>query len=681
MKKIIPLSLIAITSLYAGEIELAPISIESTILTEVSQNAQTSADIAQALSDSVPSIDISRRSGIANDIYIRGQNRDNISVEVDGTKVCGACPNRMDPPISHILANQIDTIEVIEGPYDVETFGTMSGGIKVKTKAPTQKTHGEVNFGYGSWNYLKVGATASGGNDVLRVLVSGSSESSDQYRDGNGNTMAEQVKVNAAINPADAGLQGAKYQPAYEDMSAYQKRSLMTKAFITVTDNQELRLSYTANRSDDVLYPNSKMDAIYDDSNIYSVEYDINNISDEYKKINLQYYYSNVDHPMGTDYRMSSKDTNVSKPIKTHQLQTTMEGLKLKNNFEVDGHKILVGLDASERTWDGIYSKNGKALPNNAFKTSKSIDNSSTKNMAIFAKLDKSFGAFDFSLGTRYDSTEISSDDASMRDNDYTGFNVNLFTTYNLNRDNKIFFGVGKASRVPDGRELYFKQNAPLPAPTGRIKTTGTDTLEQSTNTEIDLGYETDNDAFKFKIKGFYSMLSDYIYYQKNLKNHNFVNLDATVYGLEISGSVYATDDITLDLGASYKKGTKDDVIAGQDEDLANMTPLRGNIALNYEYANDSLASFEVVASDKWSDIDSVNGEQALDAWTILNLKVKHAVNKNFDFTLGVNNILDETYAASNTYADLILVTSGAGDIMLMNEPGRYVYTNIDFKF
>jgi iron complex outermembrane receptor protein len=584
----------------------------------------------------------------------------------------------MDPPVSHILANQIDTIEVIEGPYDIETFGTMSGGVKIKTKKPTQKTHGELNFGVGSWNYLKVGATASGGNDVIRVLISGSSESSDQYKDGDGNTMAQQIKVNSAKNPTDLGLKSAMYQPANEDMKAYTKRSVMAKAFVTVTDDQELRLSYTANRSDDVLYPNSKMDAIYDDSNIYSVEYDINNITDIYKKVNLQYYYSDVDHPMGTDYRMSSAG---AKPIKTHQLQTTMEGLKLKNDLLIAKHKILIGLDASNRTWDGTYYSNFAPLPNNATKTTKSIDNALTKNVAIFAKLEKSMGALDVSIGARYDSTEISSDDISMKDQDYSALNANIFATYNLNSEHKIFLGYGQASRVPDARELYFKQNSPLPAPKGRIKVTGTDTLEQSKNSEIDFGYETDNENFKLKIKGFYSMLSDYIYYQKNLKNNNFVNLDATVYGAELSASYYATDDITIDMGASYKRGTKDDVAVGQDEDLANMSPLRGNIAINYEYANNSLITMDLQASDKWDDIDSVNGEQVLDSWSVLNLKVKHAINKNFDFTIGVNNLFDETYAKSNTYADLILVTSGAGDVMLLNEPGRYIYTNVDFRF
>lgn len=670
MNKIIPLSLIAIASLYANEVELEPISVESTVITEVSQNAQISADLAQALSTSVPSIDMNRRSGIANDIYIRGQKRDNISVDVDGTKVQGACVNRMDPPISHIITSQIDEVEVIEGPYDVENMGTLSGGVKITTKKPTKDLHGSVDFGYGSWNYTKIGATVSGGNDTVRVLVSGSSESSDQYKDGNGDTIAQQIDKYAAINPTVAGT---KFKSSYADMPAYKKKSIMAKAFVTITDNQELRLSVTKNKSDDVLYGNSKMDALYDYSNIYAVEYNIKNISELYKNINLKYYYSDVDHPMATTYRMSS---NMSAMDNTNHLKTTMQGLKLKNDFDINSFKLLVGLDGSKRTWDGNYYNTTTGLPL-AAGNSKSIDDALTKNAAVFAKLDKNYGAFAFSLGARYDSTEITH--ATEQSNDYTSFGANLMTTYNLNKENKVFLGFGQASRVPDARELYFRSS--------NGSWTGTPNLNQTTNREVDLGYETDNNAFKLKIKGFYSMLSDYIYYQKQangttITTNNFKNIDATVYGAELSASAYVTDDITVDMGASYKKGEKDEALAGQtDTDLADMAPLRGNVAVNYEYMNGSIATAEIQASDEWDTIDSDNGEQELGAWAILNLKVKHAVSKSFDFTLGVNNLFDEAYAMNNTYADLTLITGGTTDIMLMNEPGRYVYTNLTFKF
>jgi iron complex outermembrane receptor protein len=675
MKRIIPLSLIALASMQAAEVKLESINVESTLVTEVSQKAQTSADLAQALSTTVPSIDMSRRSGIANDVFIRGQKRDNISVEVDGTKVCGACVNRMDPPISHVLASQIDEVEVIEGPYDVETFGTMSGGIKIKTKKPSKDVHGEMTAGMGSWDYKKIGFTVSGGNDTVRALVSATTETSGQYEDGDGNTIAEQVDNYAGNIPT---LQGVKYQDKYRDMKAYTKNSVMAKVFVSVTDDQELRLSMTKNRSDDVLYGNSKMDAIYDDSNIYSVEYNVDRLTDTYSNLNLQYYYTDVDHPMATTYRKVA--TNPTKSVTNH-LTTSMEGLKLKNTFQVAEHELLVGLDGSQRTWDGNYYKTFSGTPLGG--SSKSIDDSKTDNIAAFVKVSATHGDFDVSLGARYDSTEITH--ATLQSNDYTALSANMFVSYNLNQENRIFFGAGQASRVPDARELYFRGS--------KGNQTGTPDLDQTTNREIDFGYETQNENFDFKIKAFYSMLSDYIYYNKSLKKnypsglrlpyHAFENIDATVYGAELSASVYATDDITVDMGASYKRGTKDEAMQNQtDTDLADMAPLRGNIALNYEYMNNSTATIELQASDKWSDIDSDNGEQELDAWSAINLKVEHTFNRNMLLSVGVNNLFDETYAASNTYADLILVTSGGSDdVMLMNEPGRYFYTNFTLKF
>lgn len=654
MRKIIPLSLIALASLSANEVTLKEIGVEATALTEVSQNAKKSADVAEALSKSVSSIDMSRRSAIANDIFIRGQKRDNISIEIDGTKVCGACPNRMDPPVSHVLASQIEDIEVIEGPYDVETFGTMSGGLKITTKKPSAKEQGELNFGFGSWGYTKVGTTLSGGNDIVRVLFSASTESADQYEDGDGNTLAEQTALNAA-------MAGQHYSPQYADMKAYEKKSVNAKMFVNVAQNQELQLSFTQNESDNVLYANSGMDAIYDDSDIYSIAYNIADLTQNYKNLNLQYYYSRVQHPMSTEYRKAAI-AEVPKSM-TSELKTTMQGIKLKNELEFDGLAVLVGVDASERTWDGFYKNNL-----NGMVMGPSINNAVTKNIALFTKLEQSFGALDFSFGARFDNTKITND-GTMNEPEYDGINANLLTTYNLSQDNKVFLGLGQANRVPDGRELYFVKGGNL---------SGNPYLDQTTNQELDLGYELHNDLMKFKIKGFYSMLSDYIYLQKG---GTFQNIDATIYGTELDAALYATDTITLNLGASYKVGQKDEALSGQtDTDLADIAPLRATMGVSYEYMTNSYASLDVQYSAAWEDYDSDNGEQEIDAWTSINAKVKHAFNKHIDFTLGVNNIADETYAQSNTYLDLTLLASDT-QTMLLNEPGRYIYTNLDIKF
>jgi len=660
---LLPLSLFTCSALYGAEITLEPLNVEATYLNDVAQVAQTSADVAQALSNNVPSIDMSRRSGIANDIFIRGQKRDNITVEVDDAKIYGACPNRMDPPASHIVANQIQTIEVIEGPYDVTSFGVLSGGVKIKTKAPSQKEQAQLHMGFGSWNYNKFGVDAQGGTKKVRFNLTASMESSDQYKDGNSNSLAQQVDAYAGTNPL---LQGVKYKTQYHDMQAYSKKSAMAKLFISTLQNQELRLSVTANRSDNIMYPNSKMDAIYDDSNLYNVEYNIDAINSIYQNINIKYYHSDVDHPMGTDYRNSSN----TMPVMTNWLQTNMDGIKLNNLFVFDQYKVLFGLDASNRQWDGHYEKDYSAA---AMGYRKSIDRSVTKNRALFVKTNTHYGALDVEVGARYDDTTITND--TYNGNDYQSFGANLIGTYHFNRANTLALAVGQAYRVPDARELYFVGK------TGNL--VGTPNLDQVRNQEVDLSYNFDGDDYNFKVKTFYSMLDNYIYIKKGVAVNAFSNIDATLYGAELSGSYYLNDDMTLDFSLAYKRGKKDTPLAGQtDTDLADIAPLRGKLALNYEYARNSLAMVEFQGSKRWDTIDSDNGEQVLAGWGIINAKIKHAINKQFDFTVGVNNLFNKTYAKSNTYADLTLVTAGGtSDVMLLNEPGRYLYTNLDFKF
>ncbi|MDQ7061310.1 MAG: TonB-dependent receptor [Sulfurimonas sp.] len=451
-------------------------------------------------------------------------------------------------------------------------------------------------------------------------------------------------------------------------MDAYEKKSIMAKVFVNVTDKQELRLSVTANRSDNILYPNSKMDALYDDSNIYSVEYNIKDLSDAYKNLNIQYYYSDVDHPMATNYRKSSAG---ALPDIKNWLTTEMQGIKLKNTFDVFNSNVIVGLDGSKRIWDGHYEKDNLPF---VVGGRKSIDNAVTENKAIFASLSKDIGAFNISAGLRYDSTDITTDDVTQQDNNYNGMNANIVTTYNINKEHKIFLGIGQANRVPDARELYFRSSL--------NNVVGTDNLDQTTNREIDLGYELENSMYKAKIKTFYSRLSNYVYIEKGVGSSAFQNIDAIVYGLELSAEYFASDDIIVDFGAAYKRGKKDEALAGQtNTNLADMAPLRGTVGVTYEYANNSTLRAEVQASDTWDTIDNDNGEQVIDSWTLLNLKAKHAFTKNIELTLGVNNVFDQTYATSNTYADLVLLTSGGPDIMLMNDPGRYFYTNLSYKF
>jgi iron complex outermembrane receptor protein len=165
---------------------------------------------------------------------------------------------------------------------------------------------------------------------------------------------------------------------------------------------------------------------------------------------------------------------------------------------------------------------------------------------------------------------------------------------------------------------------------------------------------------------------------------NRFENVDATIYGLEIGGSYFASNDIYLDFGLAYLRGKKDEPLTGQtDTNLAEIPPLKVNLALNYDYLPNSSARVELIAADDWDDFDGENGEQPLDGYAVLNLKLRHELTKSFEIIAGIDNLFDETYAVSNTYQDLTLLSAsdGTGDIMLLNEPGRYYYLNGTYRF
>jgi len=679
MRKSIYLSIVTIATLQASE-QLADINVteqvavNTKVVKNVSGEEVKSADLADALSRKVPSISLIRRSGIANDITLRGQKRDNINVTIDGAKICGACVNRMDPPTSHVVTHAIDDIEIKEGPFDVEEFGVLSGSVKVTTRKPEKEVGGEVSLNVGSFGYKKASGTVTGGTDRVRFLLSTSTEQGEQYEDGNGDDFSEQLANYTEGNPNIAKF---NYSADDKDMDAFTKTMYMGKIFVDITDDQKLKFSYTANRSDDVLYPSSKMDADYDDSDMLNLEYSINNLSSFSKKLEIQLYNSEVDHPMSTRYRNAGQQKYM-----THHLTTEMTGAKLKNSMDTFGGELTYGVDTSKRNWDGKYTVTTVDGSKPVMTIGKSIDDVDTDNIGIFVKGKKQFGAVELEGGLRYDDTTIDTSSATEEDKDYKSTSASLFASYRVDKDTKLFAGVGKSNRVPDARELYNTKYNTTVKPAKKVLN-GTPSLNQTTNYELDIGVERYLPNGQIKLKTFYSKLKDYIYYNGNpqIKKNNFENIDATIYGAELSGTYLVTDSLYIDAGVSYKKGEKDTLTRGQsDKDLADISPLKLNASATYDYDDAGNVQLSFVAVDRWSDIDSQNGEQELAGYGVVNFKTSREFDNGLILLFGVDNLLDKTYTTTNTYKDLILMTDNS-DTMLINEPGRYFYLNGTYRF
>jgi iron complex outermembrane receptor protein len=406
---------------------------------------------------------------------------------------------------------------------------------------------------------------------------------------------------------------------------------------------------------------------------------------------------------MSTKYRIASDDTTNTTEDSNNEvvskLTTDMTGVKVINDIKLKDDILTLGIDGSKRNWDGEYIGYGAKAGLTGLPSIQDVD---TNNKAIFTKYNKNIDKLNLKFGARINDTTINTANTNYKDRDFNSLDINLLATYSSNKTTKYFAGIGRASRVPDGRELYFNSSMNVMS--------GTPTLDQTTNTEIDLGFERKNENGYFKLKAYYSKLNDYIYFNKdNIKIINkkgtiyktaynaFENIDAKTYGLELLGSYDISDDSSLDFGASYQRGKKDKPMTGTIVDttnnttttvqqtntnLADITPLKINVALNYDIDDSLSTKIELVHVNSWNKYDDDNGEQYLQGYNIINIKAKKEFNKKFEATIGVDNLFDKTYAISNTYADLILLSDGtSGEVMLLNEPGRYIYANIKYKF
>ena len=95
------------------------------------------------------------------------------------------------------------------------------------------------------------------------------------------------------------------------------------------------------------------MDADYDDSDIYTLGYTIRDLGAFSKQLDLDYYYSKVDHPMSTNLRNNGQITSM-----TNHLKTSIWGTTLKNSLEVAESLVTFGIDTSVRNWKGqMYNK------------------------------------------------------------------------------------------------------------------------------------------------------------------------------------------------------------------------------------------------------------------------------------------------------------------------------------
>ena len=625
-------------------------------------------DMGEALKQ-VDGISYVHKGAIANDVVLRGFQKDNINVLVDGVRLHGACPSRMDPPSFHYDFAEIEQVKVIKGPYDLSNPGSLGGMIDAQTKKPGMGPGGDINLTYGQWDSINASATASYGTDFYDGLLGYAYKYSDVPKSGNGKRLTE-------IYPATSPN---RYKSSAIDSKAYEINTGWAKLAINPTANSRSEISYTYQDADHVLYPYLKMDADYDRTHRVNWTYRIQKITPLLQDLKLQVYWDKVDHLMHDRFRASSNPSAaVTRPYSMQtDAKTQVYGAKMTGALSVGPGTLKTGLDYYNRNWDAVNRRAMYTMANRYMELAM-IPDVSIDNLGMFGEYELPLGnQLNLKGGVRGDLTWAEADKTNTMvtagtNRDFANISANLQLTYTPVKGLDIFTGIARGARTPDQQELYL--DVPTPgAPTAASNYWhGNRHLKSTINHQADIGAKYSTERFYVNASLFYSDLHDYInFYQVPTKfEKSYQNIHATMWGAELGSQVSLDYDLFLRGSLSYVEARNEDA----DRPLSEIPPLRGTVSLRYDNGTFFFEALENLAREQ-DRVDSGLDESTTAGWATTDLK--SGVNyQGVTLIIGINNLFDKQYFSHLSYARDPFQSG-----FKVPENGRYAYLSLGYRF
>jgi iron complex outermembrane receptor protein len=637
---------------------------------DISDVRESSAkDVGEALT-AVDGVYKIRKAGIANDVVVRGFQQNNVNVLIDGARIYGACPGHMDPAVQHTDFAEVERVEVVKGPFDIQNSGSLGATVNVVTKTPPLGFKLTPSFSTGSFGYFNPSVTGSLGSNAFRMLAGYSYRASDPYKDGSGKSF----------------LTYANYKASALARRSFDINTGWFETEFSPSERQKVSLAYTRQQSGPVLYPYEIMDSGYDNADRASLKYEIRDLSSTIRAVRLQTYYTQVVHFMSDAYRNSAM-------MGSWMMAANAHSRAIGGRIEVDaGPDLMLGVESYYRNWNMVgYMKTGMTIA-----ASPSLPDVGTNAVGAFADYRHSFtDRLRLTGGVRFDHDSMATGvvglntDAwykfqntrrtSTTDN-YASGNVRL--SYTLQRGMELFAAAGTAGRVPDAEERYLNRASMMAVNVGNPN------LPIVRNAEGTAGVVFHRGSSYIKPTVFYSKISDYILVNNQpllntmgaMKSptsaRSYTNVDARIYGGEVSYAIALPASLSLTGGGSYSKGTsaRKPLAGVLDTNLPEMPPLRAWAALRYTHR---IAWVELggTAVSRQDRVDIDLKETPTPGYGLMNVKLGVTYRRLFA-SLGVDNLLNRYY-----YEHLSYYRDPFASGVKVPEPGRSLFMQVRYAF
>ena len=597
-------------------------------------------DVGEAL-DRLHGVQKVRKGGLASDVVLRGFRGDNLNVLIDGHRIYGACPNRMDPPTFHVDFAEIERVEVNKGPFDMAHAGSLGGTVNIVTREPEPGPHAKLQVVAGSFGYLAPSVSGSFSAGPAALGAGYSLRRGDPYEDGDGVPFTSTTYAN--------------YAPTVQGTHAFDVRTAWASAGFRLRPGHRLDVRATAQRGDVQLYPYLLMDAEYDDADRVTLDYRTDRPASWVEFVEAGASFAGVEHDMTDRLRTSGQ----GKP-RPYSMETYARSQVVDERVRIATRAGLTfGIDAYQRQWDAVTRLAGRA-----YAPQYSIPDVEVSALGASVRFARTWSeTWKLDAGARLDRTSSHADPDLANTDLYFAFHGTRSTSTHDSEPSataavtwmsggpwEIFAGAGRTARVPDAVERYFALMRPDSAWVGNPD------LTCATNTEVDLGARFLSGPWYLDARGFLSEVHDGIaVVGKSLpapggKARTYENVDASLVGGEASVRFTPGSRIHVSAGLSYVRGkqTPDPARGILDADQPEMPPLEGRGSFRYDTGG-WFVEVEGVAADRQERVNDDLQERPTGAWGVLHVRGGLLIRKVSVFA-GVDNVFDRTYREHFSY-------------------------------
>lgn len=586
-------------------------------------------------------------AGTNGDVTFRGMFGSRIKILTDGTENLGACPSRMDSPTSYISPESYDQITVIKGPQTVQYANTGSAATVIFERSPEQfkddkNYRGQTSVLMGSFDRLDQNIEVAAGDEQKYIRLNTNRSVSGSYKDGNG-----------TIVPSDWERWNADLALGW-------------------TPDENTWVELTGGKADaEAVYAGRAMDGSKFARESLGLKLEKKNISDMIQKIEAQVNYNFNDHVMDNySLREFQASPMMSMPMASNVARKTLNARMAMTN-EWNKLQLITGID----------SQNNQHTKRNGSLMTPYQNQSRTKDMEFQSV--GAFGELSYQLsdnnklvsGLRLDQVNVEAVESNQERKETLPSAFVRFENHHPEHDDgKTYIGVGYVERMPDYWELFSPK-------TGNGNTNTFKSIDTEKTLQLDLGYQHEHGNLSSWVSAYTGLIQDFILTKYNANDQAETrNVDAVIAGAEAGIGYQFSDAIQADVSAMYAWGEN----TTDNTPLPQISPLEARVNLRYIQDNYTLGAYWRLVdgqnriSEREGNIVGYDVKKSA-GFGALSLNGTYHITNGVDLSVGVDNVLDRTYAEHLNK----MGSSGFGFAAneQFNNIGRNYWARVSMKF